>query len=89
MKRRRIETADEFYQEYGINIDDIPDPTEEEIQRMLDIFAVLYRKVCEDEKLDALEQLWEMADEEPEIAKIFRRVHEDPSYGHESMLTVK
>lgn len=88
MKRRhpRIETPEEFYQEYGVDINDLPDPTEEDFQQIYDLFAVIYRKALTDEKLDALEELWEYAEEEPEFQSIFRRVHEDPTFGHEDML---
>lgn len=84
--KKRYETPDDFYEQYGVHVDDLPEFTDEDFQRMYDVFAVAYRKVCEDENLDAIEGLWELAEDNPELCRVIRRVHEDQTFGQESML---
>jgi hypothetical protein len=71
---------EDFEAEYGFDIDLLPEVTQEDLDELFYIIARLYRMVCEDEKLDAIEKLWEMAEESPELKPLFRRVHEDPTF---------
>lgn len=70
----RDDSEDDF------DVDLLPDITQEDIDELQFTIARFYRMICEDEKLDALESFWKMAEEYPEIIPLFRRVHEDPSY---------
>lgn len=77
---REDSEREDFEAEFGFDIDLLPEVTQEDFDEIFYFMARLYRMVSEDEKLDGLEMLWEMAEKNPELVPLFRRVHEDPTY---------